>query len=802
MEASRALELARTSLTSGRDAEARENARAEAERALILAPDWVAPRRFLDELDRGDLLLPERLAEYQEALARKPDDAATLYLYGRLLGTHSGAAFHDALGLDSSLAWAWHGLAVHATREGDTAAALRYQRMSALAARDPWEAAFFDLALARRLAEETDLEGATKILTERLKSHAFTADIAPELEGELALIELGNTDDAIEARGFERALSVVADPRTDVVMLARLAERLASAEGWGLPATTVELVYAMRNEPMTSRLRADFLREDTSLETLDALRGEYRPDRRADPFARGRAKEAIESWVQGLPRVVLDSSGVPNDPRLSALVRLARSLPKNGMFPIASEERVQFGNALIAAGWFEEARALALSWLPTDDALARNLEVRALAGLAVLDTLRTLMREIDRGRAQSVEVRPGKGEEGPEFTARPLESVDDLLRALVPAFTRAHQVLGGDTDPAEVERELLSSPRIGYGPLATIVHPGPWFSAEDESLGRGREGARVGGLAAEFQSLGRFGVLGEVLFGGGPDAAVLRTLAIQTREGVHLGQPWRGTIAYCDSADVQSRFERRGAGIAGASVHEGYWVDVQAARENLRAWEELRARFSGKEQAAAVQHVLQLRGPRRIGTPQHSGELDPLGEDERVVLAILADRRTEETSLGTITLDELVEVLALHEEGHLCDRARFYPLAGHMWRILGLLARAGFEPAGIARRLEYRAELVALCEAPEPRLVLAGILHVGGNGESASPTEHSSAYRELLDDLIVELDRAMAADPADFEGIEPDRELLYQLHSIAPETLRKAAREAARREGLFTAEAP
>ncbi len=796
-EAGLAFDLARTKLASYPDPGARAGARSEAERALLLAPDWVAPRRFLDELLRDELLLPERLAEYQETLARMPADAPTLYLYGRLLGSRSAETFRKAVERDPALAWAWHGLAVHSAREGDSTEALRCQRRSARLPRDPWEAAFFDLALARREQETGNLEIAAKILTDRLSSRALPLDMQPELATDLALLELGAPDEAIEARGFERALMVIQDPRANPVLLARLADRLASAGAWGLSGTTIELAYAMRQDLAASRLRAGFLREDVSFESLDALRGGVLSYTRAEAFARGRIRETIEAWLLELPRTVLDESGLPREPRLAAIVREARALPAGDARMASSEDRARFGDALIDAGWFAEARALGLAWLAVDAELARLLELRALAGLAVLDTLRTFMVEIDRGQAQGVELSQDPASGAARFSARKIENVDDLLRALVPALTREHRVLGGSTDPAEVERELLASPRIGYGPLATIVHPGPWFSAQDERLGRGSRGEPVGGLAAELHRLGRFGVVGEVSFGGGPDAAVLQTLWVEEREGEHLGQRWSGTVAWCDAADVQSRFERRGAGIAGASVHEGYWVDIQSARENLRAWEALRERFAGPEQRAAVERALTVRGPLRTGEPERSGELDPLGEDDRVVLAILAERGTEQESLGRISLDELVEILALHEEGHLCDRARFYPLRAHMFQIFALMARAGFDPASIARHLEYRAELVALCEAPEPRLVLAGILHVGGNGEAAATTEHPSAYRELLGDLLLELDQALAEDPAAFAGIEPERELLYQLHRIRPETLRKAARAAARREGLL-----
>jgi hypothetical protein len=383
-----------------------------------------------------------------------------------------------------------------------------------------------------------------------------------------------------------------------------------------------------------------------------------------------------------------------------------------------------------------------------------------------------------------------------QFSSRPVEGVDDLLRALVPAFTRAHRFLGGPSEAAEVEHQLLSSPRIRYGPLATIVHPGPRFSLQDERLGRGSAGSPVPGLAAELRRLLRFGIFGQVLSGGGPDATVLRLLWTEEGAGEHLGRPWRGTIAWCEAADVVTRLTRRGAEIGGASVHEGYWVDVDAARALHRNWEELRARFDRPEGAARLARALSVRGPLRFEPRARADELDPLGENERLALAVMAERASGEEHLGAVHLDELLELFTLHEEGHLCDRARFYPLGEHWLDILFFAAQSGFDPQRIARRLEYRAELVALCAAPDPRLVLAGLLHVGRGPEGSGPTQHSSAYQQILGDLVAELEHRIEADPLQFPRIDLRRELLYQLHRVDPETLRAAALEVAAREGL------
>jgi hypothetical protein len=134
----------------------------------------------------------------------------------------------------------------------------------------------------------------------------------------------------------------------------------------------------------------------------------------------------------------------------------------------------------------------------------------------------------------------------------------------------------------------------------------------------------------------------------------------------------------------------------------------------------------------------------------------------------------------------------LHEEGHLTDRTRFLPLARKWPRVLGFLLDHGFTPRAIARALEYRAQLVALCEAAEPRLVLAECL-AAADAESAGNLAHGEAYRELVGDLIA----AAADDLARFPALDAEHYLLYQLHCLSGEDVRQLARVLAKRHGMI-----
>ncbi|MEM7516830.1 MAG: hypothetical protein AAF368_07890, partial [Planctomycetota bacterium] len=320
-------------------------------------------------------------------------------------------------------------------------------------------------------------------------------------------------------------------------------------------------------------------------------------------------------------------------------------------------------------------------------------------------------------------------------------------------------------------------------------------------------GATVPGLARELERIGRFGIFGQVL-GRRPDAALLRRVLVEERSGEHLGVPWRGTIAWCEGADVLSTAGLRGAAIGGAALHEGYWIDLDVLRGELRAWERLRQRFEDPSFARRLEGLLAVRGFRVEGGGDAEGlskderirkrrrEISALlGESERVRLAVLSERAAPGQLLGRVSFDELVEVTAIHEEGHLCDRTRFLPLRRHLVGVLGMLAAGGFSPNGVQRLLEYRAQLVAICEAPEPRLPLSDILRAAEGG-GAGGLPHADAYTDLLNDFVEELDRELAETEASYPQLLRDHTLVHQLHLLGAEEVRALAMRLAERRGM------
>jgi hypothetical protein len=502
--------------------------------------------------------------------------------------------------------------------------------------------------------------------------------------------------------------------------------------------------------------------------------------RRAARLARGERTAVIEDWLAELPAVAIGADGLPRRAELRELVRAAR----------AADADQALGEALLAAGWFEEARGYASALAASDPEAALELDRRAGEASATIAGIGDLLAAVDAGqpwtapgteRSRSTEGRAARARDGAD-----LGSLERLLAALQALFA-LHAATPETVD-------LVHSPRLAFGGFASIVHPGPTFSAEDEREGRGPRGGAVPGLAAELLRLGRFGIFGQSVGGGGPDGTVLRLLAFEPRSGEHLGRPFAGTAAWCEGTDVPSRPVRRGAAISGAALHEGFWIDVDVVRDDLAHWRGLERDFLDGTEAdggARATRALAVRGPELAPDAELEELAAPLlglGAGDRIRLALLAERPARPG--GRVTLEELLEATAKHEEGHLVDRARFLPLTRDPLGALALLARAGFRPAGVARLLEARAELVALASANDPRLVLADCADAleGVNGV----TPHGQAYAGLMRSFL----ELLARDIERYPSIDPRHPLVFQLHCLGPEEVRTLATELARREDV------
>ncbi len=773
-----------------------ERARSSALAAADIAPAWVAPRRFLDELERERLRGPAALAERRDELERSDGDAALLYLVGRLEGRAGVARLERAVQLEPSLSWAHHGVAWTRFQQGDLRGAIRAGRAALDLARGSFELCTFATALAQYELAGDEPEEAVGILGEISAHPALEEPERTECRAWLARAELACEPDELVERGFWRAVSLLEEgtltPRECAELAGELLESLPRIPHPEALAV-LESALTVRPSPGIDLVRARVLLERGAGLLAGALL-ELEPETpvasspltRSLGLERGDARGTIEDWLAALPARVLDAEGLPRDQALRALVEASRG---------ADEPRgaLAFGDALLAAGWFAEAQGWAQALARTEPAAALELDARAAAGRGLLGGIHALLSRVDSGREalapSSPAPAPARGADrsaSREPRARRIESLDELLAAMQPLFERFH---GGGAE------DLPRSPRLSFGSFATLVHPGPTFSNVDQEAGLGEEGTAVPGLARELAALGRFGIFGEATGGGGPDGTVLRRLGSEWRAGELLGVPFRGLVVWCEGTDVPSRPGRQGSPVSGAALHEGYWIDLEGVRREHERALGLERGFLDAD-PAALELALAGRGPRLSGGSSGSGDervrwLAPLGEGERVLLALLQERaRAGRASGERLTLDEVLDLTELHEQGHLTDRTRFLPLSRHWGKALGFVLRHGFSPRSIARALEYRAQLVALCEAAEPRLALAECLSAADEQGGVLP--HGEAYRELVQDLLA----SAAEDLARFPALDPGHYLLYQMHFLSGEEVRALALEVARGQGM------
>ncbi|MCB9910070.1 MAG: hypothetical protein H6829_07325 [Planctomycetes bacterium] len=753
----------------------------ELEVARAAAPQWAAPQRLIDDLYVSLLDGPRVAREHWMALQAGPEAYLHAYWLGRLVPGLGGPGFDQAVALEPADPWGWHGRAFEARQAGQTQLAIEWQRTALELAREPYERNLFAGALARWYSERGAKEAGLRVLDQ---AEASCEEELDRVEVQLMWLDLARKvpNQAVQELCADRTRRLLADPELTTTQYRKLVE-------WGkLPAEEVANLLLGRPEREAQVLALRLLGEGGQA-LLTAFDPEAVFDTRPTLFAQGRPVQAVEDFLQALPSFL--SSGMAPMERWTRLRNAAQHWQEAHDAASATE----LGDALLAVGWFEEAQAWVRSvpaGLSTEQALA--FERCAARGVLTRTGLQELFTDLDRGQGRVVATEAGPG--------RRIQSLRDLLESVAQVLLRGRFVT-----PDEVEG-LVESPRLTFGSFAEVVHPGPvsapWDGAPPETP--------IPGLAAALLRMGRVGIFGAAL-GVPPDGTILPYIAQTFVEGEHLGVPFRGTVLWCGAADVGARAMRLGSQVAGAALHEGYYVDLDALQDTLARWDRLALRWDDAWQRERLRGALQdpglpvelveaLRGPRdeTSATFVPRGEAwlaagPVLGEADRVRLALLLERGDGET-LGSVELDEVAQMTATHEEGHLCERTRFLPLERHLLAVLGFLAAEGFDPAAIQARLEYRAELVALCEVPEPRLVLAEVLDLAQAAPSGLP--HGPAYRELLGDLLVELAAGSREDAAWTEGWHPNPRylLLHQLHRIPPSVLRGAARALAQKRGL------
>ena len=773
---------------------ARARAKQHLARARQAAPGWIPAERLWDEAERGELRALDAYAARLEDLRRDGATAVELYLAGRLEGVDGVQRFRQAVVLDRDCAWAHHALALDHELAGRGSRALAAQRRAWKRARGAFEIGFFARRLARIEERFGRPERGRRVLRDALERLPGTGRERAEVVWQLTRSELAATEPDVFERGFERALGVLA---TQSLLRRELAELVAAASQ-PVPGRSARGREALVRDAWSSGPNAEVYREHLATvlaegvaavadELADAALHRGGAAVRLAGFREGRGREAVEGWLAALPRACIDPDGLPAHAPLRRVVEAVRAHEPG------HEGGLELARALLEVGWTGEAREVLRRLLADHPA-----EPELTGPVAALDrraaAAEGLIAELDELLAALFEVRPsysgrpvGDLEAPPE---QPLSAdLDELLERVARVFERHGPAAGIDPLP-----DVRATPRVRYGPLAEVTIPSPTFVARDEAVGHGSAGEPVPGLPAALLAIGRVGMFGEGL-GVPTDGVVLRLVGTREIEGEHVGVPFSGLVIYGEGADALGARQRAGGAIAGAALHEGYWVDLDAERARLARWTDLDARFVGDDAARATE-LLAARSGLALRTPAaeislrrlERRSLHPvLDTADLVRLAVLTERAESGRAVGErIDLDELMTVVETHEQGHLCDRTRYLPLGEHPWKALGFALGEGLSPAAIEEELEYRAEWTALAAAPEPRLVLAELLDFAA-ADGRGHGSHGKAYVRLTEDLLSELDRRLARGDHEDLPIDPDRTLVHQLHRLPGEVVRELA---------------
>jgi len=464
--------LASESFARARQAWARGSAADDPELLTALAearaidPGWVAPRRMEDDLLVAEHREVEALAGRRLELAEAPGDAGLSYLVARLEGATDGQLFRRTTQLDPVLAWGWHGVAWTLTNGRDYPAAVENQERAIALARDPWERAFFTMALARQLRAARRAPRALERLRGLLSENELDEPDWAAFACDVALFELGILDGSTSKTGYLRGLELIRGDRLNSRDLGRLVSRLQTSLTIADP-TGLELELALATHPGPQRerlLRQRWLQRRTTpmgrlLLERDVERGEL--ESIADllsfrgTFASGWYAEAIRDWLVNLPEQVLAADGLPRDPRLRRVVSAAHQLDTEG---VTAETLARFGVALLRAGWFREGLEVADTLAEHD--LDRALDLRERAA-----PLPGTHRPRRPRRSRSPPASPGStrcSAAGPRSSRRPVGgSADRRTWSRSPSTSWLRRASSTDSWPPWFTPATASRPRRG-----------------------------------------------------------------------------------------------------------------------------------------------------------------------------------------------------------------------------------------------------------------------------------------------------------------------------------------------------
>ena len=725
-------------------------------------PSWSFPQRSLQLLAIGDARGPEVLEEALAAVNQNIPGSA--YLLARL-HAREPETYGRALHGEPQDAWLHYGLAVELMRAGRSFRASLEIQDAVMLARSELERVLF-LGQLSRMSRVRDPKA-----------------------GPAAALEL--------LIGYWRKLPREEGAWLDLSLLLLRQEKLVPGEqrAW-LRSLGAEVLGDSRLTRAERKVVADILSTDDLLREVlaqDSTRERSLSQVLDEPIGSNWTESLLAGVLQGewrkaLPAQAKDASGRPKDVRLGQVDDALSTLAEDYNL----DNLVDLGEMLLAAGRPLWARHVARALDPMDAGRASDLDARARLLQSAQTALAEALEDLQGGDlmgAVSLDREPkrsmGEAQEAfdLEENAGSLEGMNAVLEALE---TRLEPLYWAGYRAQHSDEAVPDEQPAGFGfTQSPQIEIWPALRGISGAMG---EGLTPPGLATLARSMGQF-VQISAATGRPLETRMARLLLLENAEGLLLGRPWKGTRVLLGKSPLNTQPWR----ISGAALPDQYWVRVPEITRERAGWIQLARRFQGRDQV--ISKALAQTGLRHgNGSPLSPTGIEPgLGEADRVALAVMASLGAEGSiGLQAPSLEALLEVTLRHEEAHLADYAQWLPLGKNLGEVFGILWKGGFSVRGTWARVEARAQLVALCVVPDPRLALVQVLrHVEEleyrSSRGAYP--HAEGYAWLLKQLLLELQR----NP---RGLDPSRSLLHQLHRLDPEDLRAACLVLTQKEGL------
>ncbi|MBI3819687.1 MAG: hypothetical protein HY286_13410 [Planctomycetes bacterium] len=292
------------------------------------------------------------------------------------------------------------------------------------------------------------------------------------------------------------------------------------------------------------------------------------------------------------------------------------------------------------------------------------------------------------------------------------------------------------------------------------------------------------GFASIFEKYGLELRLGK-RFLGPVEAAAMRRLSTRAIDGEVLGRPYRGLESVGEGWSLFTQIEQNAGPFAGATLPGNVWIILDEIAETAHGIERERIAMADEARAGrADAWKVQI-------LPLAATKAERLAADESFDLARRLTRRAIERDPSPVA-PRMLEIVRLHEYGHLADAEQLLPFMSQLPRAIWWLIDGGLSIRNVEARLEWRAELVALCSTRDPELSLAGIVQHCEHPYGLPP--HSIGFSKLAASFTREVD-SMAADGA-LPTIDRRFPILPQIWRLSSDEIHKVALVLARREGL------